>query len=204
MEKRKRKLIDRILMVATPTLVILLITYWVSTMRTQRVFYIPADFEGWVSIKYSIPGAPPLPSSDSAQEITIPPSGTLLTSSPLEQGWGRDTYFRLNADQSLTLIPNFLEDGDSLRRYIIDQGQYYFSHESILPDLPIPTDTVMWDGSTIKKEQEGRVDYRVGELSLEYFYVSKTPKSLAFFPPPHPNDESLERKESGYLEPNEN
>ncbi|MEM6768302.1 MAG: hypothetical protein AAF824_12830 [Bacteroidota bacterium] len=202
MEKRKRKLVDRILMIGTPLLAILLILYWVSTQRTQRVFYIPADYEGWVSIKYYIPNTPPLPMSDTAQEIVIPPSGLLLTSSPLKEGWGRDTYYRIHPDQSLEPIPNFIEEGDSLKRFIIDQGQYYFSHEPILAELPMPVDTVMWEGSTIKKEQEGRVEYRTGNLSLEYFYVSQTPKSVSFFPPLNPNDESLNRKESGYLEKN--
>jgi hypothetical protein len=63
-----------------------------STARHPMRFLIPAGYVGWVHIKYRQSGNPTLEIENGVYVCRFPKSGTLATSSPLEQGWAKDEY----------------------------------------------------------------------------------------------------------------
>lgn len=194
MSWKKRKLVDRILIVATPVTALILIGFWLSLKRSNRDYYLPANYEGWVSVKYRVPDAPQLEEVDGAFQLFVSDSGTLVTSSKLEDGWGRDRFF-WKTDTGYQQIPNQVRIEDEYRVHLHGRKFGFYSHESILPDLASGTDTVMWDGAKINKISNQQVDYTPGKLSLEYFYISKEAQKFTFIPPPLENDESLSSTE---------
>lgn len=60
--------------------------------RHQVKYLIPADYTGWVRIRYQMPGAPPLPRVGNWVICRFPKSGVIVTSSKLEEGWASDAY----------------------------------------------------------------------------------------------------------------
>ncbi|MEM9083441.1 MAG: hypothetical protein AAGB34_07585, partial [Planctomycetota bacterium] len=155
-------------------MVILLIGFWLSLKRTNRVYLLPEGFSGWVTIRYNSPDAEALPLTDGAFELRIPDSGYLYTSSPLEKGWGKDTFFWLKASEKEE-IPNYIQVGGQTRMFIHGRDIRHFSHEHLLKTLEVGQDTILWDGTEIERKSEREVRYQAGELSLEYFYVFDTP-----------------------------
>jgi hypothetical protein len=63
-------------------------------------FLIPANYVGWVEVKYGETTAPILPMNKETLICHIPPDGVLVTSSLLEQGWANDEYFYYSQDGS--------------------------------------------------------------------------------------------------------
>lgn len=190
MPRKKRTLIDRIILYGTVALAAFLLILWLSGKRKGRDYYFPAGYSGWVSIKYQVPGAPPLEQADGRWQLHLPDSGYLVTSTPLETGWGRDRYF-FASDTGWVSIPSVVTLDDQQRLHIHSRDFRYFSHEELLPQLPVGTDTVMWDGSHIEKISDREVSYRTGNFTLEYFYLSNPAVSIDFRPPPNPRMEGL-------------
>jgi len=170
---------------------IFLIGFWLSLKRTNRNYYVPPNYEGWVSIKYNYPDAPPLLQDSKGYHIYIPDSGYLVTSTPLEKGWGKDQFFRQKAD-SVQPIPNYVRSSEETKMYIHGRDIRKFSHEAILKQLPVGTDTTMWDGTQIKRKSENEISYQPGDNSLEYFYIFTTPQPLDIHLPQNPQREALE------------
>jgi hypothetical protein len=69
-------------------------------MRHPVKFLIPANYVGWVEVKYGASNAPALQMHDGTVICQIPSEGLLVTSSPLEQGWAKDEYFYYSQDGS--------------------------------------------------------------------------------------------------------
>jgi hypothetical protein len=63
------------------------------TARHPKRFLIPVGYVGWITIKYGEVGEPPLEMESGAYICRFPKSGTLATSSKLEEGWAKDEYF---------------------------------------------------------------------------------------------------------------
>jgi len=63
------------------------------TSRHSVTYRIPNGYVGEVYVHYGVKGAAPLPLVHHAIEVTFPSDGVVRTSSKLEDGWGRDTYF---------------------------------------------------------------------------------------------------------------
>jgi hypothetical protein len=65
----------------------------VSNSRAPQTHLVPDGYTGWVSVTYSVEGAPPLPIEDDHRVFRYDTEGKLETSSPYEEGWGVDDYF---------------------------------------------------------------------------------------------------------------
>ena len=65
---------------------------------------IPANFTGWVMIRYKDPESPPLKRSWLRPMINIPPSAVASTSSSRPSGYGTDRYYFVNGNGERTLI----------------------------------------------------------------------------------------------------
>jgi hypothetical protein len=65
-------------------------------------FLVPANYVGWIEVQYGGTAAPVLPMNKGTFICQIPPDGSLVTSSPLEQGWAKDEYFYYAQDGSIS------------------------------------------------------------------------------------------------------
>ncbi len=199
MFKRKLKLTEKIILLSTLFMAIFLIGFWLSLKRTNRRYIIPEGYSGWVTIRYNYPDAAPLPKFDEYWELHIPDSGYLYTSSPLEKGWGKDEFF-WNGPSGMRPIPNYLSGEEGTEMYIHGRDIRHFSHESLLTQLPVGKDTILWDGTELSRKSETEVSYQTGKLSLEYFYIFSTPHSLDSPLPEIPNKEALESMKDRIIE----
>jgi hypothetical protein len=68
--------------------------------RHPTKFLIPANYVGWVEVKYGETTATALPMNKGALICRIPAAGVFATSSRLERGWARDEYFYYSSDGS--------------------------------------------------------------------------------------------------------
>ena len=72
--------------------------------RTQT-YLIPANMKpGWITIEYKNPKCQPLKDGEFCQEIIIPESGFLCTSSSQYSGWHKREYFLVNEKGERTLL----------------------------------------------------------------------------------------------------
>ncbi len=188
---KKLKKVDKIIILGGVFLAIFILGFWASLKRTDRNYYIPENFEGWVSIKYNYPGAEESKIGDKGWEIHIPDSGYLITSTPLEKGWGTDRFFWKGPGKT-TPIPNYLEQDGKVLMYIHARDIRRFSHQSMLRNLAPGTDTTLWDGTKIERKQNNEISYQPGKVTLEYFYVFRKPQPLNVKLPLNPNREALE------------
>lgn len=199
MKKKKRKLIDKILIIATPVLALCLFIYWWVLKRPDRDFYFQENFSGWVKIVYQVEHAPPLKMKGNTYQITVPDSGIIYTSSHFPDGWGRDNFYQLDKKDTI-LIPKVVDTDEGSKLRIVGQQFYYTSHQDILFDLPVGTDTILHDGTRIKKVSENKVNYQPGNVGFEYFFLSETPKSINFDPDNRPKDpKELENTKDTYI-----
>lgn len=187
MKFRNLKLIDKILIIATLTGAIFVIGFVWSIKRTNRDYLLPADFEGWVTVIHQVPDAPPLKVKEGVLQVEVPTDGIVRTSTPLEQGWGRNQFFRKNAD-GWEQIPGKPEiDGEPA--LVMHRHEFYhYAHYTFLDSLPVGTDTTMWDGARLIKYAEDDRVYNPGKKTIETFYISREPKPVTFNPPTNPND----------------
>ena len=188
--KKIDKKFNKYLFVGTAFFAIFLIGFWWNTKRGNTDYYIPADFEGWITIIYSVPGAPALEKKDGAYQVHITDSlGFFRTSSYLEQGWARNNFFR-ESDTGSVAVPKYIEKDGEYGIFVHRNEYYHYSHGNILDDLAVGTDTMLWDGTRIKKYAENDFDFSQGVKVVEFFYISKGPKPLTFNPPVNQNDVS--------------
>ncbi len=190
---RKLKFVDRIILIGVVCMAVFILILFLSGKRNNRDIYLPVNFEGWVKIKHALPGAPQLDNKDGIYQIYVSDSGYVETSTYLESGWGRDRFFSLSPEGAKQ-IPNYLDEAGEKKVFVHAKSAFQVSHEHILADLPEGIDTLLWDGTRIKKS-EGRVSYTTGKKTLEYFYISAQAQPLAFNPPPNPDTEMLKSTE---------
>ncbi len=67
-------------------------------IRAGNVTLIPVAFEGWVVIRYQVPGAPSLDREGARTMVKVPASGSLSTSSDSPYGYGIDEYYLVGTD----------------------------------------------------------------------------------------------------------
>ncbi len=190
MKFKNLKLIDRIIIVCFLTAAIFLLGFWWNTKRTNHDYYLPSEgFEGWVTVVHSKPDAKPLALKDGAYQVQVPASGYVETATPLEQGWSRNRFFAPSGSDFVQ-IPNKHDTGGELMTRFHRHEFYHFSHQDILEDLPVGTDTILWDGTHIIKYAEDDIVYNQGVKTVEFIYIAREPKPVTFNPPRNENDVS--------------
>ncbi|MEO1449685.1 MAG: hypothetical protein AAFV07_09145 [Bacteroidota bacterium] len=164
--------------------------------KENRDYYVPRHFDGWITIRYSVPGAPPLPERDGTQQIRIPESGYLETSSQMEVGWRKDAFY-WHEGSDTTRIPAYVEvEGEEHPHIYVHRHEYYAkSWEHLLKNLEPGDDTTLVDETRLEMDKDGKVTYTTGLKTLEYFYHSATGKSIMFNPPENLKHEGLRSTE---------
>jgi hypothetical protein len=71
-------------------------------VRHPTKFLIPANYVGWIEVRYGETTAPVLPIDKGTLICQIPANGVLLTSSLRQQGWAKDEYFYYSKDGSVS------------------------------------------------------------------------------------------------------
>jgi len=61
--------------------------------RISSRFLIPEGYTGWVRVEFEVKDAPPLLVERGEYVLRIPASGALMTSSPEQYGWAKDSYY---------------------------------------------------------------------------------------------------------------
>ena len=69
----------------------------------------PDGFEGWVVIRYDIPGEPAFDREGAKTLVKVPKSGSLSTSSDSANGYGIDEYYLVAADGQRVRVPSEAE-----------------------------------------------------------------------------------------------
>jgi hypothetical protein len=67
-------------------------------VRAGNVVLIPMGFEGWVVIRYDMPGEPAFAHEGAKTLVKVPQQGSLSTSSDRPNGYGLDEYYFVEAD----------------------------------------------------------------------------------------------------------
>src|SRR5688500_17452886 len=94
---------------------------WIANDRPQAIFeyQVPTAFTGWITIRYGVPGAPPLPFDAGTYTFRIPASGILETSSPRFNGRHTARYFRADRGGAVLIAwdppPLFHREGGTER-----------------------------------------------------------------------------------------
>lgn len=197
------KLIDKILIIGFLGIAMFLLLFTFGLKRTDKNFYLPEGYVGWVNIKSRFPGAAELPIKNGAYQIHVPDSGYIVTSSILKDGWGRDKFYWMTADgpKEIPHIVEMKDSPDGYGKYIHAHEYHHYSHAHILEGLAVGTDTMMWDNTRLIRKSEERVDYREGSKSIEFFYVSDKPLpiSRADSLPSNPVNEKLDLQDGSWM-----
>lgn len=191
--KRASRL-ERILIISVATSAIFIIGFWLSLKRPNRDYYLPANFEGWVTIRHSMPNAPALPAKDGVLQIVVPDSGVVHTASPWDYGWGRDRYFWRDSTGKVTQIPSSVFEGNETKMYVFLHEYRPYAHSRNFAKLPTG-ETRFPDGAVVKKFAETDIDYTRGKKSVETFYLTAKPQSIMYSPPKNTRDLTVETKE---------
>jgi len=181
------KLIDRVIIIGTLTGAIFILGFVWSIKRSDRDYFLPANFEGWVTIVHQYPEAEPLAIKSGVLQAYIPDNGVLYTSTSLEQGWGRNQFFIEQNGQWIQL-PNKEEVNGEPAIYMHRHEFYHFAHYAMLDTLPVGTDTLMFDGARLIKYDENDRVYNPGRKTIETFYISKKAQGVTFNPPTNSHD----------------
>jgi hypothetical protein len=175
---RKKRFFNRLLLVCGGSAVMMFFGYVWFTHRPARHFYLPEGYSGWVTVRFEKPGATELPIADGAQQLHIPESGIMETSSKLHTGWSKDEFFwQISSD--VRPIPKKTDCGDQNCRTIHDLSEESMKYDRLLASLPEKIDTVLLDGSKISKDGE-RVDVRTGRKVILHFWVSSRPEPFFY------------------------
>lgn len=67
--------------------------YWPWETRTAVEYRIPEGYQGWVQVRWAVPGAPTLTKSGGYFIVAFDSEGQAFTSSAPEGGWATDRYF---------------------------------------------------------------------------------------------------------------
>lgn len=168
---RKKRFLNRLLIVSGSSAVLLLMGYVWYLKRPAYHFYFPQSFKGWVTVKFEKPGAPALIDEDGALRFNIPPSGILETSSTYKEGWGKDHFFVIGPDGRYTEVERTeTVNGESLTR-VHDLKSASMAYDSLIVALPDQSDSVIWDGGRISRNGHA-VEVREGRKVLLHFYFS--------------------------------
>jgi hypothetical protein len=168
---RKKRLINRILIVSGLSAALLLGGYVLYLKRPSHHFHFPAGFKGWVTVKFEKSGAPELPLTDGALQFKIPDSGILETSTKLKDGWAKDHFYLNDASgKSEEVARAETVNGETYTR-VHDYKVTARSYDSVIVTLPNPIDTVLWDGARISRNGDV-VEVRKGRVTMLHFYFS--------------------------------
>lgn len=195
MAKRKLKTVEKVILIGFVTLAVMMTGLWLLDKQPNRAYLLPDGYEGWVVIRYDVDSAPPLQEKDGVLQFVIDENGTMETSDKLVVGWRRDEYFYQTAEGTQTLIPASIKEEGEYYLHIHQRGYYAKDWTSLLLELPFGTDTILADETRLIKHSPEEVEYVTGIKNLEYFYVSREPKSIMFTPPDNPDMEGLESTE---------
>lgn len=192
-EKTKQtQLFNRILIISGISAAALFFGYVIFTKRPNMKYYVPQDFEGWVTIRFEVPEAPPLNKVDGEYEIYIPDSGIVETSSRLKYGWGRQEYYFWDGQN--TVDAEFVKKWEKREGETERRGHIHSLHEQhidtmdviqVIKEVPDLEDTLLWDGTTITKRGE-QMDVQTGRDLFQHFYVSKNRQPFEFSHPEVP------------------
>ncbi len=114
--------------------------------KTVVAYYIPKGYAGWVTIRYNIKGAPPIPFTRAGvggmYKIMVPKSGIVETSSPLYEEWHRTKYYRYDEKGAESFHAGYfggLSSGKHIDRTWMSSGVYNssFLHFYIF-NKPVP------------------------------------------------------------------
>jgi hypothetical protein len=182
MRFRKLSRIEIIILLSFVNTAALLGGYILWKKQPNRDFYLPEGYAGWVRIRYSTPGAPPLEVKEGVLQLHVPESGLLETSTVLRMGWRRDRYFWQKA-AGPEPIPPYVEAAGGEPRIWLHSHQYFArSYDSLAYALSPGKDTTLPDGTRLQRRSSRMVSYTPGDRSLEYFYISANPEPLSFVP----------------------
>lgn len=195
MAKRKLKTVEKVILIGFTTLGVMMTGLWLLDKQPNRAYHLPDGFEGWVRIRYSVEGAPALEEKDDVLQYIIGEDGTMETSDKLVVGWRRDEHFYQKASGESVQLPPSVEKEGEYYIHIHQHGYYAKDWTDLLIDIPFGTDTILGDESRLIKIVPEEVEYVTGKKTLEYFYVSRDPKSIMFTPPKNPDMEGLESTE---------
>lgn len=199
MAKRPLKKVEKIILIGFATLGTMLVALWLLDKQPNRAYLLPEGFEGWVTIRYGVEGAPSIPVKDGVLQFAISDSGTLETSDPLVVGWRRDDYYSIAPGQEPVRFPMAVNTDSGYQLRVFLHNYYSKDWTPLLHSLPTGTDTLMRDGTRLNKISESEVEYVTGKKTLEYFYVSAQPRSIMFSPPPNPRMEGLTSTEDRHI-----
>jgi len=196
MARRKLKRIEIIILVGFIASALTFVGFWWNSKKPNRDFYLPPGYHGWVMVHYGVSDAPALPMQGEVQQLVIPESGILKTSTELQIGWRRDRYFWGRPGDSLRPVPPVVDQDGEQRLYIHQKQFFSRSYMDLAKRLAPGQDTTLADGTEIEKFGTGYLNYRPGQKTLEYFYLSAVPRPFQFNPPSNPRSEALESLDS--------
>jgi hypothetical protein len=75
---------------------------------TPERHLVPEGYDGWLTVRYGVEGAPPLETSDGALVHRYPDSGVLETSTAWTSGVKKKVYFRVGDGEPAPQLPNLL------------------------------------------------------------------------------------------------
>lgn len=187
MLKRKLTLVEKIIVIGVVSFGLFIIgfAYWMK--RTDKNFYLPQHYAGWVKIYYAVPGAAPLAIKDGALQIKVPASGILETSTPFEDGWSKDQFFRYDSTEKVISIPRSIEENGKTKKWMHWYESHFRNFAHLIPLIPLGKDTLLYEGTRIYKTDAKNVQYIEGKKSLEAFYISENAEELNFNPPALPD-----------------
>lgn len=175
------KRIEKIILISFVFSIGMMFALWLMDKEPDRDFYVPAGYEGWLTIRYEVAGAEPIPMQEGRQQIVFSAEGIAETSSELTVGWRRDNYFWRSSEGD-TPIPKSIEKEGEYYLQVQKHEYYSLDHLALLKSLTPGTDTTLWDGTEITRGEEQEVSYEKGRKTLEYFYISAEPQSIMFVP----------------------
>jgi hypothetical protein len=171
---RKKRFLNRILLVCGTSAVLLLAGYVWYLKRPSYRFYFPEGFRGWVTVKFEKPGTKALTEENGALRFDVPPDGILETSSSYKEGWGKDFFFQAQSNGKWKEMAKNEEINHATLTRIQGWKSSAMRYDSLVLKLPNPSDTVLWDGGRISRNGDA-VEIRPGRPVLLHFYYSPEP-----------------------------
>lgn len=186
MLKRKLSKVEKIILIAVAGFSAFIIGFAIFMQRTNKDIYLPPNFQGWAKIYYSVPNANALEKKNGAYQLYIPANGILQTSTPLEDGTGRDTYY-IEKNSKYEEIPHTQVINNDRKRKIHRNEYHYVNFEPIANNLTVGKDTLFYEQTRAAKTADGKVHYLQGVKSLELLYVSENWEDMLYSPATFPD-----------------
>jgi hypothetical protein len=195
-----RSRLDKIILISVVTSALFMTVFWLMLKRTNRSYYLPANYSGWVTIRHSTPGAPQLPEKDGALQIVVPDSGVLYTATRWEYGWGRDLYFVPKPEGGWRKLPRSTECGNHEVCTQVHRHEYRpYAHSRDFATMERRKEYRMWDGAVITVYADDDVSYKRGKKSVETFFFSGEPQPVSFAAPKNPKDVTVETSDEYHI-----